>query len=96
VECISRYFDDLNLRDGYEYALRSGLVNESESEIVSDFHELADRYYLGKSSAEDTLREPAWMAVVAEARRAWAILKADITNADEIAMMRELERDWGI
>lgn len=73
VELVQSYFEQFDLRNGYGYALRSGIVSESEATAVGAFHAALANYKAPGGSDHDhgaILADPRWRAVVDEAIKA--------------------------
>jgi hypothetical protein len=67
VEFCESYFEQFDLRNGYAYAIRNGIVSKAEAEAVREFHEALARYQApgGDDFAHVAiLEDPKWHAVV--------------------------------
>ena len=94
TECMCTYFDDLYLSAGLDGAMRKGLLTSSEVAMARRFHEIADSYRIPSGSAEETIADPQWAAVVKEAAAFWIKLE-ECAEADDLAEMAALEGRFG-
>jgi hypothetical protein len=91
------YFDDLALEDGYDRRVAEGLLSEEETAVVAEFHAAARAYQppRGDSDHEAILADPAWVSVVASAQRAWAALKPQLSDPEDLELVASLEaQSW--
>ncbi|WP_027362758.1 hypothetical protein [Desulfospira joergensenii] len=96
TECMCQYFDDLNLSDGLKSAVYEGWLNQDEVQIVTKFHELADKYNPTIMSDQNVLDDPKWNDIVREAQKAWIALKKHLTDRAELDFMKELEQQFEV
>lgn len=92
IECMCSYFDTLALSDdGYEEALRLGLVSNEESNAVGEFHALAKTHQSPTNDWDHAaiLNDPKWQAVVAAAKRAQSELLRMLENDEERSALTE-------
>jgi hypothetical protein len=92
VEYFCCYFDDLGLSDsGYEWAVREGLLSESEVRAVARFHKIADAYDCPTDDYDHQaiLEDPKWTEVVAAAKEAQAQLFRLIDDPHERRLLME-------
>ena len=97
VECMCGYFDDLALEEGYQRRVAEGLLSEEEAAMVAEFHSQARAYEppRGGSHHDAILADPAWASVVASAQRAWALLKPQLSDPEDVELVASLEaRSW--
>ena len=93
-ECISSYFDNLNLYEGYAKTVESGNVSKEEADKANTFHRLAAFYDEPSENPEDILKDTEWMEVVEAAKDLWDYLKVSVTSEREIALMKKLDKDF--
>lgn len=68
VEFMCCYFDDLTLKDNYEYALKEGFVTRQEFEIIEPWHINLDNYQSPNNDDYDNcaiLNDPEWLKIIA-------------------------------
>lgn len=94
TELVCGYFDDCHLAQGYERAIREGLVCPAEARAVEQFHRAADAYSTEHESDAEHLSDPAWKAVCSLAAEAWRELRG-VAGSDVLAEMRRCEDRWG-
>lgn len=95
TELMCGYFDDLDLADGLEAAVRAGWMSSAEAAATLELHRRAEAYREPSRDPEAILADPRWADVVAAAQRAWSGLHARSEDPETQAVMRELEAKWG-
>jgi hypothetical protein len=95
AELMCGYFDDLDLSDGLEAAVRDGWMSAAEAQATMEFHRRVAAYQEPSSDHPAILADPAWADVVDAARRAWFGLRAMHEDPETLAMMSKLEARWG-
>ena len=95
AECMCCYFDDIDMKQGLEPALKRDLLTAEEVQAVADFHSAAASYEAPSDNDSDVLNDPAWDRVVIAAQHAWNRLRAIISDESELARMARSERRWG-
>ncbi len=93
-ECISAYFDNLALEDGYDKAVEAGNVSQDEADKASAFNKLAYFYLEPSEDPQEILEDEEWMEVVALAKELWNYLKTSVTSQREIDLIEKLEKDF--
>ena len=93
--CISAYFDNLALYDGYDKAVEWGNVSQVEADKASTFHKLAALYIEPSEYPEEILQDQEWIEVVESAKVFWDALKVSATSQREIDLMNKLEKEFG-
>ena len=91
-EYFNCYFDDLDLNEGYDSAMREGFVSTEEATAVAEFHELADKYQEPRGDVYDhaaILNDPNWIEVVEAAKRAQVALSKIIDDPFERRLLLE-------
>ena len=90
-ECACSYFDDCDIRGGYDFFLRLGYVSQREAAIILDFHHRASAYAALEEHPTDAaiLADPRWQAVVDAARDARERLLPRLKNPDEIRALTQ-------
>src|SRR5690349_18482030 len=66
------YFDDLNLSEGYGWAVDEGLIDRDEVQAVMEFHRVARAYHQPGTPRDNeaVLADPQWEDVVNAAKQA--------------------------
>jgi hypothetical protein len=73
IEAVESYFEQLELRNGYGYAIENGIVSVEEAAIAARTHELLVAYEPPAGDACDhaaILADSQWHTVCAEAQKA--------------------------
>jgi hypothetical protein len=95
VELMCGYFDDLNMSEGLEAAVRGGWMTAAEAQASREFHHLAARYREPPGEPESVLADPAWADVVEAARRAWFAIREVTMDPETLVAMDSMEAEWG-
>jgi len=97
-ECLCKYFDDLDLVNGYEDFLSEGIISKLESDIVLELHSEFSSYSnrIDKKNLSDNkiLMDPEWMMITKLALQTWNKLKEIIQSEKEKKLMVEIELDY--
>lgn len=98
-EAICKYFDDLNLNQGYQNSSNSGIYEPTEQRAVSTFHQELCNYLdkPEKRTLSDTkvLKDPEWQQLSKLGLTAWNEIKLLLTEPGELALAGELEHKYG-
>ncbi|XOV92198.1 MAG: hypothetical protein ACFHWX_18560 [Bacteroidota bacterium] len=98
-EAISMYFDNLNLKGGYDNPENAGIYKPREQQTISTFHYELSKYLKDpqKRTLSDAkiLRDPEWQQLCKLGLTAWNEIKQLLTETEEIALTQELERKYG-
>lgn len=100
-EAICKYFDDLNLNEGYQNLNlgNSQIFELTEQQAISTFHhELSN--YLDKPekrtlSDSKVLKDPDWQKLTELGLTAWNEVKQLLTETAELALTEALESKYG-
>jgi hypothetical protein len=92
--CMSAYFDNLALDDGYAKAVLWGNVSQEEAQGAEAFTRLAYAYIEPDEDPQEILDDTQWMEVVASAKEFWGYLKRSVSSQREIDLMQELEEKF--
>lgn len=90
-ECISAYFDNLALDDGYEKAVKQGNVSQAEADKAEAFNKLAYAYLEPSEDPKEILEDEAWLEVVTLAQEFWNYLKQTVRSQREMDLIVKLE-----
>lgn len=93
-ECMSAYFDNLALDDGYEKAVTQGNVSKQEADKAAAFNKLAYAYLEPSEDPEEILQDEAWLEVVALAKALWDYLKSSVRSQREMDLIKKLENGF--
>lgn len=94
-ESLCKYFDDLDLDDGYKDFLLEEIISEKEFKVIEDFHENLRNYSLRPEkrnlSDKKILRDPEWINLTLVAKQNWEELKKMISDKIELKEISEWE-----
>ena len=93
-ECISAYFDNLALDDGYDKAVESGNISKEEAIKADAFTKLAYTYLEPSEDPAEILEDEEWLEVVSLAKEFWDYLKRSVSSNREIALIKKLEQEY--
>jgi hypothetical protein len=93
-ECMSAYFDNLALDDGYEKAVALGNVSNEEATHAEHFNTLAYSYIEPSEDPEEILAEQEWQDIVSVAKEFWDYLKVTVSSQREIDLIKSLETKY--
>lgn len=95
-ECVCKYFDDLNLDEGYSYFISNEVITETEYEFVNELHHKFNKY-VNISNEEDlsdieVISDPRWTEITNMALVCWRNIKTKTASASEKERMIEQEK----
>ena len=90
-ECMSAYFDNLALDNGYAKAVEDGNVSLVEANKAKAFSKLAYTYLEPSEDPVEILEDEEWKEIVVLAKEFWDYLKATVTSQREIDLIKQLE-----
>lgn len=98
TEALCRYYDDLDLNEGYDSFVKEGFATTEEASIVKQFHDALNNY-IGNVTKEDftdlaVLSDPEWLNITRLGKSVWQALKSVITDNEEEVLMQELENKY--
>ena len=98
TEAICKYFNDLNLEEGYCRFIKEGFISKKEYEIVAEFHQKLNDYLNRPEkknlSDKNVLKDIEWIGLCNIAFKNWSKLKTEIENPAELDYMDELENNF--
>ena len=97
-ECVSGYFDDLDLESGYSEFLANGIISESEYKIVKELHfefrKYTERTEKRNLSDKNILKDVEWINVTNIGLKTWTELKKKTDSNRDKNLMTELEKKF--
>ncbi len=100
TECVCKYFDDLNLDNGYAEYISDGIISKNDAEIVTkmhnEFRKYTERTEKRNLSDKKVLQDMEWKNFTALALETWNKLKTETESKELRNLMLELEKDYGI
>jgi hypothetical protein len=98
TEAICQYFDDLDLKSGFEKFVIDGFATQSEYEILKSFdtelRKYTERPEKRNLSDRKILLDPEWIEITNGAKIAWQNLKTLIKDQTEIDYISGLEKQF--
>ncbi len=109
-DLTSNYFSDIalhwnddqtgksvfELERDYDKVVEAGLFTEAEARLVINLHKRICRFPYESSKEPGALDDPEWQAIIHAAIQVWNSLKNVLKNPEEIKLMNQLERDYGV
>ena len=97
-ECVCKYFDDLDLDNGYAEFVTDGIITQTESDIVEDLHieftNYVNRTEKQNLSDKNILKDVEWHNITNLALKTWYKLKENTESNSDKELMDELENKY--
>jgi len=96
TECVCKYFDDLDLNDGYENFILKGIISKSDANIVAEmhneFHSYIERPDKKNLSGDKVLKDLEWKNFTELASKTWNRLKIETESTILRGLIIEYDR----
>ena len=100
TECVCKYFDDLNLDNGYAEYISDGIISKNDAEIVTkmhnEFRNYTERTEKRNLSDKKVLQDIEWKNFTELALETWNKLKIETESKELRNLMLELEKNYEI
>ncbi|MDW5290313.1 hypothetical protein [Formosa sp. PL04] len=97
-ECVCKYFDDLNLENGYAEYISDGIISKNDAEIVAEMHtefrNYTERTEKRNLSDKKVLKDIEWKNFTKLALETWNKLKTETESIELRNLMLESEKDY--
>lgn len=95
TECVCKYFDDLDLNDGYANFISEGIISEKDANIVTNMHvefrKYTERIEKQNLSDKKVLKDIEWKNLTQTAFETWNRLKLETESKELKSLMIEYD-----
>lgn len=95
TECVCKYFDDLDLDNGYASFVSEGIISENDANIVAEMHSqfrnYTERPKKRNLTAKNVLKDIEWKNFTQLALSTWKRLKAETESNELRNLMLEMD-----